>query len=157
MILLRVKVYKTHITKWGIDKRLKEVDARTMICQYSDRMEHGKASAFRVRGREVDYFSAVHHFEKKHVSIDNVIIQRARFKTSNAVRCFTPVPSSLRIPESLVLPERLFIVLRDYHKRCTEPKWTKRYRPHLSCKDSKGLGNPVLRLWIFSIKCQQAC
>lgn len=157
LILVSKKIYKTHITKWGIEKRLKEIDARTIICHYHDRMELGKSSALQVRGRDRDYFSAIRHLERKHVPIADVLAQRGTFKKSDAVRCFTPLPSPINIPEMLATQERVIFMLRDYHNSSFESGlWSQDPRQEFF-ETTKVRFDPLVRWGTFRDHCAWAC
>ena len=116
----RKKVYKTHITKWGLDKKNKKCDMKAIARKYSEREQKGKASHFTVRGRTMHYAEVVRYFQRRGESIDDVVAQRTASKTPEAVKCFTPLRSPIRTPEALALPEQIFITIRYYHIGCFE-------------------------------------
>ncbi|CAD6587334.1 MAG: hypothetical protein ASARMPREDX12_002811 [Alectoria sarmentosa] len=86
-----MKMYKTHLKEWGLDKKKKEEDMVAVACLNKKRRDECKASTFLVRGKVVDYADVVRYWKRKRISIDVVISQRAASTTPEAVECSTPV------------------------------------------------------------------
>ena len=114
---LRIKVYKTHIKQWGLDKKNKENEMRAVIRKTACRATEGKDSTFYIRGKTVDFENVVRYWQRKGVfSIDEIIARREASKTPEAVECYTPVLSPLRTPDELARDERMLVAIRDYHQ-----------------------------------------
>lgn len=111
-------MYKTRITRWGLDKRNKKPDMEAIVRKHFDRQRIGKNSTFRVRDKAIDYADVLRYWQRRGVSIDDVIARRAASTTPDAVQCFTPIPSPVRTPEVLAVPEMIFVTIRDYHLGC---------------------------------------
>ena len=114
---LRIKVYKTHIKQWGLDKKNKENEMRAVIRKTACRATKGKDSTFYIRGKTVDFENVVRYWQRKGVfSIDEIIARREASKTPEAVECYTPVLSPLRTPDELARDERMLVAVRDYQQ-----------------------------------------
>ena len=109
-----VKMYKTHIAKWGLDKKNKEPEMRAIVRKNRQRAEQGKRSDFRVRKRQLDFAEVVRYWERKGVTIDEVIARSIASPTPEAVECFTPVSTPIMPPEDLATPEYILRVIRGY-------------------------------------------
>lgn len=109
-------MYKTRIKRWGLDKKHKEKEMRAIVHKRAHRADKGKASVFWIRGKEVDYKDVVRYWERRHIPMAEVLRQRAESSTPEPVECRTPVLSPLSTPAVLAIPERIFLLLRDYHK-----------------------------------------
>ncbi|KAL2057518.1 hypothetical protein ABVK25_001902 [Lepraria finkii] len=89
-----VKMYKMRIKQWGLDKKNnKENEMRAIVHKNKQRSDQGKRSVYRTRDRQVDYADVVRYFNRKKISIDDVIARRTGSATPEAVECFTPVLS----------------------------------------------------------------
>ena len=110
-------MYKSQITKWSLDKKNKESEMRVIACDHAQRIGKGKVSVFRVRGKQIQWMEVVRYWRRKGVSLEKISNQRAATNTLESVECLTPPPGSpMMPPESLATPERIFLMLRDYHK-----------------------------------------
>ncbi|KAH6612926.1 hypothetical protein B0J18DRAFT_375172 [Chaetomium sp. MPI-SDFR-AT-0129] len=94
-----VKMYRTRIRKWGIDKNNKAAEVAYMLKLKKQRDAQGKASNFFIRGRPVDwedierYLARTPDFWAKHGSqpIDGLS------KLSKDITCTTPPPESPKL------------------------------------------------------------
>lgn len=106
-------MYKTRIKQWGLDKKNKEKEMRTIVRKRKQLGDQGKSMAFCVRDRPFDYKDVVRYWERKGVSIADVIAQRNGSKTPEAVACFTAPAPPIAISESIAIPERILVSIRD--------------------------------------------
>ena len=116
-------------------------------------MQKGKKSHFTVRGQAVELAEVIRYWQRRNLSIDDVVAQRAASKTPEAVKCYTPLRSPIRTPEVLALPEQIFSTVRDYQKGCFEAgTWTgddeKDY-----CRTTKAQSNSTLPIRKFRDQC----
>lgn len=117
IVSLRLKIYKTHIKQWGLDKKSKENEMQAVMRKTVSRVSKGKESTFYIRGKTVNFEYVVRYWQRKGVfSIDEMIAQREASKTPEAVECFTPVLSSLSAPDELAIDEQILLDIRDYHR-----------------------------------------
>lgn len=114
-----MKMYKSRIKQWSLDKKNKEHEMRAIVRRNFNRVAKGKSLAFHIRGKVVDFGEVVRYWERKRVSIDEVIAQRA-ISRSPGIECVTPIPLSLRIPEALAVTGHVLLAIRDYHQGCLE-------------------------------------
>ena len=150
-------MYKTRVKQWGLDKKHKENEMRAIVHKHAHRIESGKASTFRTRGKKVDYQDVVRYWEKRRIPISEVIAQRAASKTPEGMECFTPIPSPVRTPESLAMPENMFLTIRNYHSGSFESgTWTAEEASGC-CQTTKGLFDASM--WIDTLRrqCELAC
>ena len=136
-------MYKTRITRWGLDKKNKKCDMEAIVRKHSDRQRIGKRSNFRVRGKAVDYEDVVRYFHRRGESIDDVVARRGASKTPEAVACFTPILSPIRTPEALAVPELMFVTVRNYHQGCFEAGVWTADREGDPCRSTKGPLQPA--------------
>ena len=64
-------MYKTRIHQWGLDKKLKEHEARAIIHMHARR--RGKATRMRLRDVPVDIQRVYSHFQRKGITVDSVL------------------------------------------------------------------------------------
>jgi len=107
-------MYKNRITQWGLDKKHKEDEMRAIVRKNKQRADLGKESAFSVRGRAVEHRELVRYFKRKHLTIEDVLSQRQKRTTPEAVKCRTPSPRTIASPDSFAIPERIFRIIQDY-------------------------------------------
>ena len=91
-----------------------------MACQVAERVQKGKDSIFLVHGRAVDSTEVARYYKRraeyrKGESMEAVVARGAPSTAPGAVQCFTPLLSSLAMPNTLRIPEQLLTILRDYH------------------------------------------
>ena len=116
LIICSTRMYRQRIKDWGLDKNHKDKEMKAIVQKYEARVAEGKDSVICIRGREIDYQDVVRYWKRKNMSIDAVIALRSMSRTPEAIEFHTPVPSPIRTPELLALPECIFRTLRDYHQ-----------------------------------------
>ena len=135
-------MYKTHIAKWGLDKKNKEPEMRAIVRKNKQRAERGKRSNFRVRKRHLNFAEVARYWERKGVTIDEVIARSTASPTPEAVECFTPVSSPITPPEDLATPEYILRITRGYIAASFESGTWVKTNPQRRCysvKDSLGV------------------
>ena len=132
-----VKMYKTHIAKWGLDKKNKEPEMRAIVRKNKQRAERGKLSNFRVRKRHLNFAEVVRYWERKGVTIDEVIARSTASPTPEAVECFTPVPSPITPSEDLTTPEYILRIIRGYVAASFESGTWVKTDPRMACYSIK--------------------
>lgn len=97
LIPSRVKMYKSKITLWGFDKKLKEHEVMSVVRRKRERNALGKASAFRIRGQPLDQGKVAENLKRKRMTEDDVSSGRASpaLSTMSGISCFTPPGSAL--------------------------------------------------------------
>lgn len=153
----RVKMYKTHIKQWGLDKKNKEPEMRAIVRKRKQRADQGKCSIIRVRGQVRDFAEVFRYFDRKGVSIDDIIARQTASPTPEAVECVTPLPSPILTPQVLAIPERMFRCIRDYFKGSFESGTWIKTEPLSRCYFSKGEENGVDYMNDFEFQCHLAC
>ncbi len=141
-----VKMYKTHIAKWGLDKKNKEPEMRAIVRKNKQRAEQGKRSNFRVRKRQLNFSEVVRYWERKGMTVDEVIAQLKASPTPEAVECLTPVSSPMTPPEDLATPEYILRIIRGYIAASFESGTWVETDPRTSCysiKDRWAIDNSV--------------
>ena len=137
-------MYKTHIAKWGIDKKNKEPEMRAIVRKNKQRAEQGKRSNFRVRKQQLNFAEVVRYWERKGVNIDEVIARSTASPTPEAIECFTPVSSPIMPPEDLATPEFILRSIRGYIAASFESGTWVKTDPRRGCysiKDGSGSGH----------------
>ena len=153
-------MYKTHIKQWGLDKKHKEQDMRAIVHKTQQLRSRGQTVTFRVRGRLVEYNDVVRYWERKGVSVDDVVAQRANSKTPEAVKCFTSPssPSSpLVTPRSMATLERILVAIRDYYTGSFETGTWFTEDPQTSCQTKKSQRSVLDSLNSLGQECSTAC
>jgi Tetratricopeptide repeat len=107
-------MYKSHITKWKLDKKNKKHEIMALVRKKTQRDAVGKGTAFYIRGRPADLEDAFRYLKRRKISINDAINQSAT--TPPDLRCYTPeaVPSPPTSPMALEAPERVLINIRNY-------------------------------------------
>ena len=156
--ICRVKMYKTQIKKWGLDKKNKEFEMRAIVRKRKHRADQRKGSIIRVRGQLRDFAEVVRYWDRKGVSIDDIIARQTASPTPETVELFTPVPSPILTPQGLAIPERMFRCVRDYFKGAFESGTWVRTEPLSRCfsikDEANAAGSDVLE---FGDQCDLAC
>ena len=155
-------MYKTHIKQWGLDKKNKEQEMRAIVRKTNNLKDQGQTATFRVRGRLVDHKDVIRYWERKGISITDVVAQRSNSKTPEAVRCFASSscssPSSpLMTPESIAVPERILVSIRDYFTGSFENGTWFTTDPRLPCESTKAQENSFHALTSFYESSRTAC
>jgi hypothetical protein len=150
-------MYKSRITKWGLEKRNKGLEIMAVVRKKNQRDRMGKASEFRVRGRLIDMDNVQRYLKRKGISLEDGI--KLSVATPPEVRCCTPdaIPRSPEVPEIFQAPQQIFSDIRNYIHGSIESKtW------FLSNEDGyhisvKGEGQAVSAigdfLHIFNVAC----
>ena len=86
-------MYKSRIKKWGLDKKIKQPEARALLRMKRQRDAIGKDSAFCVRGKTVTIEDVLRYFKRKGVLNPGVEAQPPEVSTPPAIECWTPLPS----------------------------------------------------------------
>src|SRR5450755_4718118 len=107
-------MYKTHITKWELDKRNKEHEVMAIVRKKCQRDAVGKSSEFHIRGRLVSIEDVHRYLKRKGMSVEDAIARRAA--TPPNLRCCTPeaVPSSPTNPEIFEVHRRILVSVRNH-------------------------------------------
>ena len=140
-------MYKTHIKQWGFDKKNKEPDMRAVVRKHKQRADQGKISAIRVRGQIRNFAEIAHYWERKGVSIDDIIARQTASPTPGAVEIFTPIPSPILTPPVLAIPERIFLCTRNYIKGSFESGTWFSIGPNFTCHSIKDDDFGALNHW----------
>ena len=130
-------MYKTHIAKWGLDKKNKEPEMRAIVRKNKQRAEQGKRSHFRVRKRDLDFTEVVRYWKRRGVTVDEVIARSIASPTPETVECFTVVSSPITPPDDLATPEYILRVLRGYIAGSFESGTWVKTDPRTMCYSTK--------------------
>ena len=136
-------MYKTHIAKWGLDKKNKEPEMRAIVRKNKQRAEQGKRSNFRVRKRDLDFTEVVRYWKRRGVTVDEVIARSTASPTPETVECFTVVSSPITPPDDLATPEYILRIIRGYIAASFESGTWVKTDPQTRCysiKDRKDAG-----------------
>ena len=134
-------MYKTRIKQWGLDKKHKENEMRAIVRKTKALGSQGRSATFHVRGRPVDYKDVVNYFKRKDLRPEDVITQRTGSKTPEAVDYFITVPSPIMTPESIAIPERILVSIRDYFRGSFENGTWVTTDSQIGCQTTRGQGN----------------
>src|SRR6202034_3802634 len=97
-MLCRTKMYKTRLAKWGLYKKNREHEMKTIFSIKTERAAVGKDSSFELRGRKVDMKDAERYFKRKGFTLrDMTAWKAAHMTTTPELRCFTPEPQEMLI------------------------------------------------------------
>ena len=150
-------MYKTHFKLWGLAKNNKEPEMRAIVRKHKERADQGKASAIHVRGQIRTIMEAFHYWERKGVSIDELIARRRASPTPEAVKFFTPLPSPILTPQVLAIPECMFRSIRDYIKGSFESGMWYSADPVNHCCSIKVENNTRNDMVDLVLECSLAC
>ena len=92
-------MYKTRITKWGLDKKVKEPEARAVLQLHAQR--RGRPTEMRLRGQTVDVHKFEYYFKRKGISIQDVLSSDSAPPSDIDLVCKTPSPTTTPIPTSV--------------------------------------------------------
>ena len=90
------KMYKRRINKWGFDKNCKASEMQAIARKKLERDAIGKASSFRIRGRQIEFEEVRRHLGRRsHRSRETVVVkeQYQRSATPSEIEVSTPEPS----------------------------------------------------------------
>lgn len=150
-------MYKTYITKWGLDKKNKEPEMRAIVRKYKQRENQGKKSRICVRKQQRNFADVVRYWERKGKSIDDIIARQTASPTPEAVEVSTPLTSPISTPPELATPERMLRCIRDYFRGSFESGTWVRTEPTSQCYSIKDKGG-WSHLWPpFFNRCGSAC
>lgn len=136
-------MYKSKIKAWGLDKKIKGNEARAIVRMRRQRSAAGKASAFRIRGQDLDFNRVKSHLKRKGLTPDDIpsvsnspvpslecytpklqVQELSCSATDNALTSWngqfmfrTPSPRLISSPDPFRIPEQLF---RDIHTYFSE-------------------------------------
>ena len=131
-------MYKTRIDTWGLDKNKKESDMRAIVRKRDQRQRQGKPSAFRVRGKAIDFGDIIRYWERRGLSIEDVVAQRTMSATPDAVvECSTPVLSEPSTPREFAIPENVMRCVRNYYQGSFESGTWYSEDPKYLCRSKK--------------------
>ena len=141
-----VKMYKSRVSLWRLDKKNKECDMKAIVRKRSERLNVGEASQCRVRGRAIGLEEVVRYWGRKGISIEDIAAQRSASATPVDVEVFTPVISRVATPLSdtmttpvvYAIPEQVLTLIQNYVKGSFESgTWvgTNPRNPCFSIKD----------------------
>ena len=150
-------MYKTHIQQWGLEKKNKEPEMRAIVRKHKQREDQGKPSTIHVRGQIRTIVEAFRYWERKGVSIDEIIARRTASPTPEAVEFFTPVPSPILTPEVPAIPECMFRSTRDYIKSSFESGMWFSTDPRRVCRSIKDEENGNNDWEDLGAECNLAC
>ena len=150
-------MYKTHIKQWDLDKKNKEPEMKAIVRKNRQRADWGKRSIIRVRGQIREFAEVVRYWDRKGVSIDEIIARHTSSPTPEAVEFSTPVPSPIMTPQALAIPESIFRCIRDYYKGSFESGAWVTTEPSLECYSIKGGPSGFRHAEEFSHQCKLAC
>ena len=94
-------MYKSRITVWGFDKKMKDTEVRAVVRRRRRRLAAGKASTFRVRGQVLSFDKVRAHLKRKGLTPDD--IPSAPDSPIPSLECYTPATLSPK-PVQLLLP-----------------------------------------------------
>ena len=92
-----VKMYKHRINKWGFEKNCKSSEMQAIARKKVERDAIGKASSFRIRGRQIKFEEVRRHFRRKpHQTLETVVARgkHLRSATPSEIEVSTPEPSN---------------------------------------------------------------
>ena len=107
-------MYKKRFKGWNARKYNEESEMKAIVRKHTERARVGKASTFKVRDQVVDIQKVFRYWERKKISVDDIVIRRAMSRTPEAVECLTPLLSPLRTPDVLATQEQILLKLQDY-------------------------------------------
>lgn len=113
-----VKMYKSRIWKWGLDKKLKSDEVLAILLLKQGRDAQRKPTQFTIRGQPVGLDNI-----NRYVKRNPVLLARFRsgklpsVQTSHEVSCYTPPPSptrSIAAPSEAFRVDEMLRLFRDY-------------------------------------------
>lgn len=150
-------MYKTYITKWGLDKKNKEPEMRAIVRKYKQREAQGKGSTIRIRKQQRSFADAVRYCKRRGISVDDIIARQTASPTPEAVKFSTPVSSPISTPSELANPEHMLLCIRDYFRGSFESGTWVRTEPEFRCYSLKDEKYASLMWPEFMVNCEMAC
>lgn len=113
-----VKMYKSRIWKWGLDKKLKSDEVLAILLLKQERDAQQKPSQFTIRGQPVD-MDNINRYVKRNAGLLSRVRagERPSVQSSHEVACYTPPPSptrSLQPPGEMHRVDEVLFLFRDY-------------------------------------------
>ena len=107
-------MYKTHISRWGFDKKNKGHEIMAIVRKRTQRSRAGKATTFYLRDRLVDLNEVDRYLRRKGMPFEDAIRQST--STPPALRCSTPEPilAAPSTPPVFERSEKIFLNIRNY-------------------------------------------
>ena len=146
--------------KWGIDnKKNSESEMKAILRKTSERSRIGKASTIKSRGRPIQYSDVVRYWDRRRMSIMNVLAQiNSRDTTPDGLIVITPVPSPVMPPATFETPERILKGISDFICASFESGlwFSKAENPLAHCKSRK---EGTVLFFGYSTECtvEEAC
>lgn len=136
-------MYKKRFSAWKLGKYHREAEMRAIVRKTQQRTQPQKpASVYFIRGKVVHYRDAVRHLERKRMSINDIVAQRATCKTPEVHEVIAPsFPPLVALPEALATPEWVLRSIGDYYSGAFDSgMWLSLYQGHdcITTKDQKG-------------------
>ena len=150
-------MYKTHIKQWGLDKKNKEFEMKAIVRKHKQRSDQGKASIIRVRGQFRDFADVVRYWNRKGVSVDDIITRQTASRTPEAIDVFTPIPSPIRTPQVLAIPERILRCIHDYFNGSFESGLWVKTEPTSHCYSIEEIDHEANGREELYMQCYIAC
>ncbi|KAF5024116.1 hypothetical protein F66182_3818 [Fusarium sp. NRRL 66182] len=135
-----VKMYKSRIWKWGLDKKLKSDEVLAILILRTEREAQGKTSEFTIRGQPVDLDNI-----NRYIRRNPGLVARFRagvvpsIQTTLEVQCRTPSPKpgrSLPPPKETAHVGQVLDLFRSYVEASfANGAW--KYEYNVSCSSSK--------------------
>ena len=129
---------------------------RAIVRKHKQRADQGRGSTIHVRGQIRTIVEAFRYWERKGVSIDEIIARKTASPTPEAVKFFTPVPSPILTPQVLAVPEVMFRSIRDYIKGSFESGMWFNADPLDACHSIKDEDNANYDWAVFVDECYLA-
>ena len=88
-------MYKSRITKWGLDKKFKAKERKAIARKKVSRDACGKASIIKIRGQEVDEIDVMRYFKRRQIkTLEEVVAKEGLVDTGTPsdIDVSTPVP-----------------------------------------------------------------
>ena len=108
------KMYKHYIKKWGLRKNLKESEVKAIVRKRHERTIEGKKTIIAVGARKVSDDEINRFLRRRNLTVDDIITQRIRSRTPPTVRCYTPEPTRIRLPDTFRDKEILYARVNTY-------------------------------------------
>lgn len=129
---------------------------KAVVRKRAQRLDQGKSSIIRIRGKTIDYAEVVKYWDRKRVSVEDIVTRRAASATPEAVECSTPISRTVT-PELLVVPERVLKSIRDYYEASFESGTWVTANPGFECRTVKVQEDATIDLEALISQCLLAC
>lgn len=157
LTIRRTNMYKKRFTAWKLGKYHRESEMKAIVRKEHQRVKQGKlAPRYRIRRQVVHYRDVIRYYEKKKLSIDDVVAQRKMSATPETLEVITPVPSPVTTPEVLAIPEQILRSIRNYYIGSFESRMWTWNKLTLRCSTAKDQRDGFLLLRKLLIGCRTA-